>query len=67
MLYKNATDAFEMLFNDVMTEGVDFAGTKALFNQSFTLQNPQDKVVTTPQRKFNQDYADYEWSCYQRS
>jgi thymidylate synthase len=64
MLYKNATDAFEMLFNDIMTEGVDFAGTKALFNQSFTLQNPQDKVVTTPQRKFNQEYADYEWSWY---
>ncbi len=64
MKYNNATDAFELLFKDIIADGVDFAGTKALFNQSFTLLNPEDKVVTTPQRKFNQDYADYEWDWY---
>lgn len=64
MKYNNATDAFELLFKDIIADGVDFAGTKALFNQSFTLLNPEDKVVTTPQRKFNQDYADYEWEWY---
>ena len=40
MRYNNATDAFELLFKDIMADGVDFAGTKALFNQSFTLLNP---------------------------
>ncbi len=64
MKYNNATDAFELLFKDIIADGVDFAGTKALFNQSFALLNPEDKVVTTPQRKFNQDYADYEWDWY---
>ena len=64
MKYNNATDAFELLFKDIIADGVDFAGTKALFNQSFTLLNPEDKVVTTPERKFNKDYADYEWSWY---
>lgn len=64
MKYNNATDAFELLFQDIIADGIDFAGTKALFNQSFTLLNPEDKVVTTPQRKFNQDYADYEWNWY---
>jgi thymidylate synthase len=47
-----------------MNGGVDFAGTKAKFNQSFTIQDPLDKVITTPERKFNQDYAEYEWNWY---
>ena len=64
MIYKNPTDAFELLYQDIMSEGEDFANTKAKFNVSFTIDNPLDKVITTPQRKFNQDYADYEWEWY---
>ena len=64
MLYKNATEAFEVLFVDIMQTNEDFAGTKAIFNEVFTLENPSDKVVTTPQRKFNTDYAEYEWNWY---
>lgn len=64
MIYKNPTDAFELLYQDIMQEGVDFAGTKAKFNQSFTIQDPLDKVIKTPERKFNQDYAEYEWNWY---
>jgi thymidylate synthase len=64
MLYKNATEAFEILFVDIMQTNEDFAGTKAVFNEVFTLANPSDKVVTTPQRKFNVDYAEYEWNWY---
>ena len=64
MVYRNPTTAFELLHNDIMSEGEDFANTKAKFNVSFTIDNPLDKVITTPQRKFNQDYADYEWEWY---
>jgi thymidylate synthase len=64
MIYKNPTDAFEMLYQDIMSEGVDFANTKAKFNVSFTVEDPADKVIKTPERKFNQDYAEYEWSWY---
>lgn len=64
MIYKNPTDAFELLYQDIMAEGEDFAGTKAKFNQSFTIQDPLDKVIKTPERKFNQDYAEYEWNWY---
>ncbi|MGA1049279.1 MAG: thymidylate synthase, partial [Minisyncoccia bacterium] len=64
MIYKNPTDAFELLYQDIMSEGEDFANTKAKFNVSFTVDNPLDKVITTPQRKFNQDYAEYEWHWY---
>ena len=65
MIYKNPTDAFEMLYQDIMNEGEDFANTKAKFNVSFTVQDPLDKVIKTPERKFNQDYAEYEWCWYQ--
>ena len=64
MLYKNATEAFELLFSDINTNGESFAGTKAKFNVSFTLQDISNKTVTTPQRKFNEDYAEYEWNWY---
>ena len=60
MIYKNATDAFELLFSDINANGESFAGTKAKFNVSFTLQDVGNKTVTTPQRKFNEDYAEYE-------
>lgn len=64
-MYKNPTEAFELLYQDIMNEGVDFANTKAKFNVSFAIQDPSDKVIKTPQRKFNQDYAEYEWCWYQ--
>jgi thymidylate synthase len=64
MIYKNATDAFELLFSDINANGESFAGTKAKFNVSFTLQDVSNKTVTTPQRKFNEDYAEYEWNWY---
>jgi thymidylate synthase len=62
--FDNATKAFETLFTHVNVTGHDFANTRALFNVSFTLVNSSDKIVTTPQRKFNPDYAEYEWNWY---
>ena len=62
--YKDSTTAFEMLYRYIMTYGEDFAGTKAEFNLSFTIANPLEKVITTPQRKFNIAYAEYEWDWY---
>jgi len=64
MKYNNATYAFEDLYKKIMTEGEDYAGTKAIFNESFTLLYPEDKIITTPERKFNLDYADFEWDWY---
>lgn len=66
MKYKNPTEAFESVFEDIMLNGEDFAGTKALFNVSFTVEDPSDKVISTPQRKFKVDYADYEWDWYRK-
>ena len=62
--YKNATSAFEMAYHYTNAYGKHFAGTRAVFNPSFTIRNPLDRVITTPIRKFNQEYADYEWEWY---
>ena len=64
MMYKNATEAFESLYSDIMKSGEDFANTKAVFNASFTLDNVSEKVITTPKRKFKEEYAAYEWDFY---
>ena len=64
MIFRNPTEAFELLYSDIKNFGEDYAGTKALFNQSFSIDNPLDRVITTPQRKFNKEYADYEWEWY---
>jgi thymidylate synthase len=64
MIYRNPTDAFELTYHYINKHGDLFAGTKAVFNVSFTIDNPLEKVITTPARKFNQDYADYEWDWY---
>jgi len=64
MKFSNATMAFEELYKHIIIRGEDFANTKAVFNASFFLVNPLDKIVTTQQRKFNADYAEYEWNWY---
>ncbi len=63
-MYKNATEAFESLYSDIMKSGEDFANTKASFNASFTLENVSEKVITTPQRKFKEEYAEFEYNWY---
>jgi len=62
--FTTPTNAFNNLFHEIKQFGEDYAGTKALFNQSFTIAAPQQKVIETPQRKFNKEYADYEWEWY---
>ena len=65
MKFNSPTEAFEILFKNVISTGEDFAGTKAKFNVSFTVDNPEEKVIKTEERKFKEDYAEYEWKWYQ--
>jgi len=64
MKFKNANEAFKQLYLEAMSIGKDFSGTKALFNKSFTLDNPMQMIITEPERKFNIDYVEYEWHWY---
>lgn len=63
-VFKNPTEAFEVLYRDIMSTGESFAGTKAKFNVSFTVKDPRKKVIKTEKRKFKKEYAEYEWNWY---
>jgi thymidylate synthase len=64
MEFKNANDAYEYFYDLIISEGVEFDNTKALFNVGFTLDNPKDNIITNKQRKFNTEYAKAEWKWY---
>ena len=62
--FKTANEAYEYMHNEIITNGVEFAGTKALFNIGFTIENPTDKVITNKERNWNEEYAAAEWAWY---
>ena len=62
--FETANEAYEYFHNEIITNGVDFAGTKALFNIGFTIENPTNKVITNKERNWNEEYAAAEWAWY---
>ena len=62
--FKTANEAYEYMHNEIITNGIEFAGTKALFNIGFTIENPTDKVITNKERNWNEEYAAAEWAWY---
>lgn len=64
MRFRNATHAFEFFYKSITKWGKEKSGTKYLKNIAFTIENPVDREITTPWRKFNTDYAEYEWEWY---
>lgn len=65
-VYNNAQEAFEDLFNKIINNGINYnLNTLALFNIGFYIAKPMDNEINTKWRKWNKDYADYEWNWYQ--
>ena len=62
--FKNAQKAFEYYYELISKKGIDFDGTKALFNIGFYITNPIDNEIHTKWRKWKKDYAEYEWKWY---
>lgn len=62
--FSTVTEAFETMYQKVNEQGVEVNGTRALYNQSFTITNSDQKVVTTPIRNFKTSYAEKEWEWY---
>ncbi len=62
--FNNATEAFDYLLDKIRLDGVDFNGTKALFNVGFYMENPSQKIITNKERKFSEKYAESEWLWY---
>ena len=64
MNFNNANDAFKVLYEKIHRKGKRIGNTMALFNIGFNLINPEDNIIKTDWRKWNEDYAEYEWQWY---
>lgn len=64
MKFKNATEAFETIYDLIHINGYKQSNTKSLFNLGFIIENPLDRIITTEFRNFNKEYAEFEWQWY---
>ena len=64
MEFINADEAFEYYYNLIDSKEVNFGETKAIFNTGFYINNPNDRLIRQEWRKWNKDYAEYEWKWY---
>ena len=62
--FKNASEAFDFYYGTIPYEGINFAGTKAMFNQGFTIEKPWERWINNEKRAFNMEYAEAEWQWY---
>ena len=63
-VFRNANEAYEYVHDKILQHGVDFAGTKALFNVGFYITDSQDNKITNRERNWKLDYAEAEWQWY---
>ena len=64
LTFKNASEAFDFYYGTIPYQGVDFAGTKAMFNQGFIIEKPFERMIDNDKREFNMEYAEAEWQWY---
>ena len=62
--FKNADEAFSYWYQCIEHYGVEFAGTKALFNIGFEMEKPDQTEIKQSWRNWNLDYATAEWDWY---
>lgn len=64
MNFKNAEEAFKYYYDLIDSKEVNFDETKTMFNVGFYIDEPKDRCINTVFRKWNKDYAEYEWQWY---
>ena len=62
--FRNANTAYEYLHDRIIQDGVDFAGTKTLFNVGFYMTDPMDNRIINREHKWSEEYAEAEWQWY---
>jgi len=64
--YQTANDAFHDLYYLIVRDGVNFAGTKALFNVGFEIEVPNANAILDRRvkRNWSHEYAEAEWQWY---
>jgi len=64
--FQTASDAFHDLYWRIVRDGIDFAGTKALFNVGFEIEVPNANAIVDSKvkRNWSYTYAEAEWQWY---
>ena len=64
--FATANIAFHELYDMIIKDGVNFAGTKALFNVGFEIILPRSNKILDGKvkRNWSQEYAEAEWQWY---
>ena len=62
--FDNAEKAFTHYYKLINLVGKKYDNTKALFNVGFYILNPKNNIINNKERKFNKDYAEFEWQWY---
>jgi len=64
--FQTASNAFHNLYWRIVRDGVDFAGTKALFNVGFEIKTPNANSIVDGKvkRNWSYEYAQAEWQWY---
>ena len=62
--FRNANEAYEYIHDRIIQDGVDFAGTKALFNVGFYITDPMDNKIINKERNWKEEYAEAEGQWY---
>ena len=64
--FETANKAFHDLYWRIVRDGVSFAGTKALFNAGFYIENPALNTIddSKVKRNWSKEYAEAEWQWY---
>lgn len=61
---KNANEAFELTYRNIDLFGLESKNTRYLKNVSIFISNPMDNIIVNKSRKWNLEYAKYEWDWY---
>lgn len=64
-IFIHAQEAFEYLYDYILSKGEISNDTMQCMNVGFTILNPTLNHIDTKWRKWNHDYAEYEWQWYQ--
>ena len=62
--FNTADEAFNFYYDYISEYGIDFSGTRALFNVGFWIINPLENAIQSSYRKWSPTYAEREWNWY---
>ena len=62
--FQNAEKAFVYFYNKINKYGEKHINNKCLFNIGFYILDPLNNLINIKNRKWNKNYAEYEWQWY---